>query len=97
MANGEVKLLKWNDGSDDFLSCELLTGEGNGKIIISSPLNEYLDREQSLIVGELTANNSNSLTIPVVVSQEGMREEFFALDGSFQLSDDTLFITLKSQ
>lgn len=59
----KVKSFTWNDGSGDLLSCELLTGKGNGEIIISSPLNEYLNREQELIVSGLVMDNFNSFEV----------------------------------
>lgn len=59
----KVKSFTWNDGSGDLLSCELLTGKGNGEIIISSPLNEYLDREQDVIVSGLVMDNFNSFEV----------------------------------
>lgn len=103
MSDGKIKYIEWNDGSGDFLSCELLTGNGNGEIAIASPLNEYIDREQTLTVSGLlderpsTPDYITILPTPctVTISQEGIREEFSASDDGFVTAYEELFTTLK--
>lgn len=60
---GKVKSFAWEDGSGDLLSCELLTGKGNGEIIISSPSNEYIDRTREVIVSGLVMDNFDSFEV----------------------------------
>jgi hypothetical protein len=82
--------IKWNEG-EGYITATY-EGSGNGSASISSDVNEGIDREQSIKVE--TTDKSVSATL--VVSQEGLREEFVTSDGKvFMTADGEVFGVLK--
>lgn len=78
----------WPDGEGSLSIA--YTGDGDGAISFSSPLNEGCDRSLDVIV----ANNfGNSVTVHV--TQIGFREPFLCSDGNFLCSDGGTFNVLK--
>ena len=83
--------IKWNEGDGNITAT--YEGSGNGAVMISSDVNEGVDREQSLTV-ETTKGNEPKRT-GVTVRQKGMREVYNCTDGEFVLADGKTFNVLK--
>ena len=82
--------IKWNEG-EGYITATY-EGSGNGSASISSDVNEGIDREQSIKVE--TTDKSVSATL--LVSQEGLREEFVTSDEKvFMTADGEVFGVLK--
>lgn len=82
--------IKWNEGEGYITAA--YDGSGNGSASISSDANEGIDREQSIKVE--TTDKSVSATL--VVSQEGLREEFVTADKKvFMTANSEVFGVLK--
>lgn len=73
------QIIPWNDGTGHVLTAEK-RGKFDGSIALSSPVNDWFDRETSLsIYGEIPET--------VTVSQEGLREELMFIDGPLRFDD----------
>lgn len=81
----------WNEG--DGAITATYDGSGNGTAIITSDINEGIDREQTINVS--TTEGSNPKNVGVVVRQAGWREVFAVSDGEFVLAESRTFNVLK--
>lgn len=83
--------IKWNEG-DGYITATY-EGRGSGSALISSDVNEGIDRVQAVKV----ETTDKSLSAVLVVSQEGLREVFEPSDGEFVLKDGGTFNVLKDE
>ena len=88
------KIIKWRDGDGNITAT--YEGSGNGSAIITSDINDGLDREQSITVE--TIAGSEPKKIPVVVKQVGLRERYITADGEVYLTaDEEIYGCLKDE
>lgn len=80
------KRIHWNTGSGDII-LSYNKGEGNESVIVSSDVNEGLDRNQTLVV-----SHNADLKAELQVTQIGRREVFV---DDFILKDGTTFNVIK--
>ena len=86
--------VKWNQGDGYIIATS--KGEGDGPIALTTDgPNEGLDREQIITIETIKGNNIESAE--VYVSQEGMRERFYAADGLFITSEGETFNVIKEK
>ena len=85
--------IKWNEG-EGYITATY-EGSGSGSASISSDVNEWIDREQSIKVETTKGNELKS--VDVSVKQYGMREVFLPSDGDFILADGGTYNTLKNE
>ena len=83
--------IKWNEG-DGYITATY-EGSGNDYASISSDVNEGIDREQFIKV----ETTDKSISVTLVVSQEGLRDVFEPSDGDFVLADGGTFNVLKNE
>jgi hypothetical protein len=83
--------IKWNEG-EGYITATY-EGSGNGSALISSDMNEGIDREQSIKV----ETTDKSVAATLMVTQEGLREVFACADGDFILADGGTFNVLKHE
>lgn len=75
--------IKWSE-SNDYITATY-NGSGNETVLVSSDINEGIDRQMTINVK--TTQGTNQKTKSIVVSQLGLREVFSPSDGSFILAD----------
>lgn len=75
--------IKWSE-SNDYITATY-NGSGNETVLVSSDINEGIDRQMTINVK--TTQGSNQKTKSIIVSQLGLREVFSPSDGSFILAD----------
>lgn len=85
--------IKWNEGEGSFTAT--YDGSGNGSVVVSSDVNEGIDREQRITVETTEGNNPKSESVSI--KQYGMREIFLPSDGDFILADDGTFNVMKNE
>ena len=83
--------IKWNKGEGHITAT--YEGSGNGSAIITSDINEGVDREQPITI--TTTQGDNPKSEEVLVKQIGMREVYNAADGGFITADGGTFNVLK--
>lgn len=83
--------IKWNEGEGHITAT--YEGSGNGSVVVSSDVNEGIDREQRITVETTEGNNPKSESVSI--KQYGMREIFLPSDGNFNLADSGTFNVLK--
>lgn len=82
--------IKWNDG-EGYITATY-EGSGDGSAVISSDVNEGIDRAQDITV----STTDGSVVEKVLVSQEGLRQRFITADGMvFCVYDGGRFAVLK--
>lgn len=84
--------IKWNEGEGHITAT--YEGSGSGSAILTSDVNEGLDREQPVSVS--TTKGENPINISVSVKQYGMREVFNTEEG-FVLADGGTLNVLKNE
>lgn len=87
----ETKKLKWIEG-EGYITATY-SGSGNDSVVLSSDVNEDIDREQTITVS--TTNGDNPKDVCVNVKQYGLREVFLPLDGDFIMADNCTYNVLK--
>lgn len=86
-----AELIKqWNDGESFTVAYD---GDRDGSAVVTSGVNEGIDREQTIVVA---TTNSNPKQVAVAVTQVGLRERFITSDGLvFCVTDGGRFAVLK--
>lgn len=84
--------IKWSE-SNDYITATY-NGSGNETVLVSSDVNEGIDRQMTINVK--TTQGSNQKTKSIVVSQFGLREVLSPSDGSFILADGGTYNVLKN-
>lgn len=84
--------IKWSE-SNDYITATY-NGIGNETVLVSSDVNEGIDRQMTINVK--TTQGTNQKTKSIVVSQFGLREVFSPNDGSFILADGGTYNVLKN-
>lgn len=86
------KQIAWEADPSQSINVDF-TGNRNGKATFSSPVNESIDREQTITFK--TTDGSNK-TVTRVIRQMGKREIFNCTDGPFMVAEGT-FNVLKPE
>ena len=68
-------------------------GVGNDTVSVSANVNEGIDTTETFTV----ATNDGTISHPITVNREGMRETYNCSDGDFILSDSSTFNVKKER